>query len=123
MLKKSFYTYIFYVQLLIMCTTLDLLTQCFLFMLFVQTGNQHIYQPIGKQGNRHNSKMQLQSYNCWCFIITNCRTHYLCEPNLCRLILYIPQHAATLCVYRFQAFCTFYSIKHCNFETFCPFFY
>lgn len=61
MLRKSFYTYVFHVQLLIMCAALDSLTQCFLFMLFVQTGNQHIYQPVGKQGN---SKVQLQSYNC-----------------------------------------------------------
>lgn len=59
LLRKSFYTYIFHVQLIIMYTALDLLTQCFLVVLFVQTGNQHIYQPVGKQGNRHNSKVQL----------------------------------------------------------------
>lgn len=42
-----------------MYTAVDLLTQCFLVLLFVQTGNQHIYQPVGKQGNRHNRKVQL----------------------------------------------------------------
>lgn len=127
LLKKSFYTYIFYVQLLIMCTTLDLLTKCFLFMLFVQTGNQHIYQPVGKQGKRHNSKVQLQPYNCWCFIplynkLQN--TLPLWTQSLQTYSLY-PKCSYSVCLqisgFLSQAF-YLYSVKRHNFEIFSPFF-
>lgn len=40
---------------------------CFCVCLFVQTGNQHIYQPVGKPGNRQ-ACLSLKSHNHYCFI-------------------------------------------------------
>lgn len=116
--------YIFLVQLLITRTALDVLTQCFLCMLFVQTGNQHIYQPVGKPGNRHNSNsLQLQSYNCWHFIPWNSKLQYI-PPVWTQSLQIYSMYPTTFTLYykllclQISGFLLFYSIKHWKYWNF-----